>query len=322
MSYVDALFDKQRDRIHVVERIKGERVYTEYPANYTFYYDDPKGKHRTIYGTPVSRFSTRSGKEFQKELRLQNGKRIWESDFKPVFRCLEENYLGAEPPKLHTAFFDIEANFDPERGFAPTTDPFNNITAISVYLDWLDKLITLAIPPKSMSWETAEEICAKFENCFIFEREEDMLDTFLNLIDDADILTGWNSEGYDIPYTVGRITRVLSKDDTRRMCLWGQYPKQREFERFGATSTTFDLIGRVHMDYMQLYRKYTYEERHSYSLDAIGEYEEVGSKVAYDGTLDQLYNKDFPKFIDYNRQDTMLLAKMDKKLKDISIMHW
>ena len=67
------------------------------------------------------------------------------------------------------------------------------------------------------------------------------------------------------------------------------------FERFGAEQLTFDLIGRVHLDYMQLYRKYTYEERHSYSLDAIGEYEEVGSKLAYEGTLDQLYNKDFEK---------------------------
>jgi hypothetical protein len=73
---------------------------------------------------------------------------LWESDFKPVFRCLEENYSGVEPPKLHTAFFDIEANFDPERGFAPTTDPFNNITAISVYLDWLDKLVTWQSRPR------------------------------------------------------------------------------------------------------------------------------------------------------------------------------
>jgi len=319
MSYVDALFDRQKDRIHVVERVNGERIYTEYPVNYIFYYDDPKGKHRTIYGTPVSRFATRNGKEFQKEIRVQGNKRLWESDFKPVFRCLEENYLGAEPPKLHTAFFDIEANFDPERGFAPTNDPFNNITAISVYLDWLDKLVTLVLPPKSMSWETAEEICAKFENCFIFDREEDMLDTFLNLIDDADIITGWNSEGYDIPYTIGRITRVLSKDDTRRMCLWGQFPKQREFERFGASNTTFDLIGRVHMDYMQLYRKYTYEERHSYSLDAIGEYELDERKTPYEGTLDQLYNKDFEKFIVYNRQDTRLIAKLDKKLRFLDL---
>ena len=319
MSYVDALFDKQRDRIHVVERINGERVYQEYPANYVFYYDDPKGKYRTIYGTPVTRFATRANKEFHKELRIQSGKRTWESDIKPVFRCLEENYLGAEPPKLQTAFFDIEVDFDPVRGFSPTTDPFNKITAISVYLDWMDKLVTLAIPPKSMSWATAEEIVAKFDDSYIFEREEDMLDTFLNLIDDADILSGWNSEGYDIPYTVGRITRVLSKDDTRRLCLWGQFPKQREFERFGATNVTFDLIGRVHLDYMQLYRKYTYEERHSYSLDAIGEYELEERKTAYEGTLDQLYNKDFETFIAYNRQDTRLLAKLDRKLRFLDL---
>lgn len=319
MSYVDALFDRAKDRIYVVERNNGQREYKEYPASYVFYYDDPKGKFRTIYDTPVSRFSTRVGKEFHKEVRVNGNKKIWESDINPVFRCFEENYLGKAAPKLQTAFWDIEVDFDPVRGYAPTNDPFNAITAISVYLDWLDKLVTLVVPPKSYTWETAQEICNQYENCFLFDREQDMLDTFLNLIDDADILSGWNSEGYDIPYTIGRIIRVLSKDDTRRMCLWGQYPKQREFERFGASNMTFDLIGRVHMDYMQLYRKYTYEERHSYSLDAIAEYELDERKTQYEGTLDQLYNKDFPKFIDYNRQDTMLLGKLDKKLRFLDL---
>ena len=319
MSYIDALFDRDKDRIHVVERVNGERVYREYPANYVFYYDDPRGKFRTIFDTPVSRFSTKNGKEFHKEQRINSGKRLWESDINPIFRCLEENYLGAESPKLQTAFFDIEVDFDPERGYSKPEDPFNPITSISVYLDWMDKMVTLVVPPKSYSWQTAQEICDQFSDCYLFEREEDMLNTFLDLIQDADILSGWNSEGFDIPYTVMRITRVLSKDDTRRLCLWGQLPKQRTFERFGAENLTFDLLGRVHLDYMQLYRKYTYEERHSYSLDAIGEYEEVGSKVAYDGTLDQLYNKDFPKFIDYNRQDTMLLAKLDKKLRFLDL---
>ena len=170
-----------------------------------------------------------------------------------------------------------------------------------------------------MSWETAEEIVKQYDNCFLMEREEDLLKTFLDLIDDADILSGWNSEGFDIPYMIQRTNRVLSKDDTRRFCLWGQFPKQREFERFGAANMTFDLIGRVHMDYMQLYRKYTYEERHSYSLDAISEYELGESKTQYEGTLDQLYNKDFPKFIEYNRQDTALLAKLDKKLRFLDL---
>ena len=222
MSYVDALFDRDKDRIHVVERINGVRKYQEFPANYVFYYDDPRGKFRSIFGTPVARFSSRNNKEFRKEVRMQSGKNLFESDINPVFRCLEENFQGRDAPRLHTAFFDIETDFDQERGFSSTEEAFNPITAITVYLDWLDKLVTLAIPPKSMSMETANEIAAEFTNTFMFSSEADMLDTFLNLIDDADILTGWNSEGYDIPYTVNRVTRMLSKDDTRRFCLWGQ----------------------------------------------------------------------------------------------------
>ena len=319
MSYIDALFDREHDRIHVVERREGIRQYQEYPANYIFYYDDPRGKFQSIYGTPVSRFSTRSNKEFRKELRIQNGKRFYESDINPVFRCLEENYKGHDAPRLHAAFFDIEVDFDPEKGYSKPDDPFNPITAISVYLSWLDQLVTLAIPPRHMSIETAEELVADFDNTFLFDNEAEMLKMFLDLIDDADVLSGWNSEGYDIPYTVNRVIRVLSKDDTRKFCLWGQLPKQRTFERFGAEAQTYDLIGRVHMDYMQLYRKYTYEERHSYSLDAIGEYEEVGGKTAFEGTLDQLYNQNFKLFIDYNRQDVALLAKLDKKLKFLDL---
>jgi DNA polymerase elongation subunit (family B) len=319
MSYIDALFDRDKDRIHVVERVNGERQYREFPAEYVFYYDDPKGKYRTMYGTPVSRFSTTHSKEYHKELRIQSGKRLWESDINPIFRCLEKHYLGANSPKLQTAFFDIEVDFDPVRGFSKPADPFNAITAITVYFDWLDKTVTLATPPKSMSWETAQEIADRFDNCFLFERETDLLGAFLDLIEDADVLSGWNSEGFDIPYMVMRTKRVLSKDDCRRFCLWGQYPKERTFERFGAENLTFDLIGRVHLDYMQLYRKYTYEERHSYSLDAIGEHELDERKVAYEGTLDQLYNKDFEKFIDYNRQDALLVAKLDKKLRFLDL---
>ena len=319
MSYIDALYDREHDRIYVVERINGERVYKEYPASYVFYYDDPRGKFQSIYGTPVSRFTARSSKEFRKEQAIQRGKQLYESDINPVFRCLEDNYKNKDAPELHTAFFDIEVDFHQEKGFSPTTDPFNAVTAISVYLQWIDQLVTLAVPPKHMSLESANDIAKNFDNCIMFAKEEDMFKTFLDLIEDADVLSGWNSEGYDIPYTVNRITRVLSKDDTRRFCLWNQFPKERMFERFGAESQTYDLAGRVHMDYMQLYRKYTYEERHSYSLDAIAEYELGDTKTQYEGTLDQLYNQDFKKFLEYNRQDTLLLDKLDKKLRFLDL---
>lgn len=319
MSYVDALLDKQKDKIHVVERVNGERIFKEFPATYQLYFDDAKGKFTTIFNTPVSRFTTTSNKEFQREKRAHSGVKLWESDFNNVTRCLSTNYLQAEPPVLHAAFFDIETAFDAELGYAPTEDPFNPITAISVYLNWLDRLVTLAIPPKSCTPELAAQITEKYSDCFLFTDEGEMLDTFLSLIEDADVLSGWNSEGYDIPYTVNRIIRILGKDYTKKLCLWGQFPKTRIFERFGKESSTYDLIGRVHMDYMQLYRKYTYEERHSYSLDAIGEYELKEHKTQYEGTLDQLYNRDFDRFIEYNRQDVLLVDRLDKKLRFLDL---
>lgn len=319
MAYVDAIFDRDKDRIHVVERLESGREYREYPANYTFYYEDPRGKFRSIFGTSVSRFSTRNGKEFRKEVNMHAGKQLYESDFNPVFRCLEDNYKGQDAPPLHVAFFDIEVDFDPVKGYSPVEDPFNAVTAVSVYLQWIRQIVTLVIPPKNMTMETAEDIAKNFENTMLFDNEEELLKTFLDIIDDADALSGWNSEGFDIPYMINRITRVLSKDDTRRFCLWGQYPKARKFERYGKEHVTFDLVGRVHMDYMQLYRKYTYEERHSYSLDAIAEYELNERKTQYEGTLDQLYNQDFKTFIEYNQQDTLILAKLDEKLKFLDL---
>lgn len=319
MTWVDAKFEKEKSTVYVVERVEGQRIYKEYPANLSFYHDDPKGKFRTIFDTPVNKVVARSWKEFQKEKRMHTSGKIWESDIKPVNKCIEDHYLNSTSPTLHTAFFDIETGWHDEKGFSPPEDPFNPITAISIYLDWIQQMITLVVPPKSLSLESATEICAKFDNCILFDNDGDLLTAFLDVIEDADILSGWNSEGFDIPYVVNRITRTLSKNDTRRLCLWDDLPSKRDFERYGTTSTTYDLSGRVHLDYMQLYRKYTYHEMHSYSLDAIGEYELDERKVIYSGTLDQLYNQDFEKFIAYGRQDTLLVAKLDTRLKFIDL---
>ena len=94
MSYVDALFDREADKISVVERIEGKRRFTEYPARWIAYYDDPKGKYKSIYGTPVSRIATKQNKEFKRELAYHSEKKTYETDINPIFRCLEENYLN------------------------------------------------------------------------------------------------------------------------------------------------------------------------------------------------------------------------------------
>lgn len=320
MSYVDALYEKDKDLVHVVERDKnGSRIFKTYPAIYQFYYEDPKGKHRSIYDEPITRVRCANHKEFKKEISINSHKKLYETDLNLTFTVLSEYYLNQDAPKLNIAFFDIETDMHPELGFSSPEDALMPITAISVYLQWIDTLITVAIPPKTLTIEQARELVADIPNVVLFEKESEMLDYFLSIIEDSDVISGWNSTGYDIPFTVRRIAKVLSKNDLKRLCLWNKEPKKREYEKYGKTSSTFDLFGRVHLDYLELYQKFTFEERQSFRLDYIGQFEVNERKTEYEGTLDQLYNKDFRKFIIYNRQDTALLNKIDQKLKFIDL---
>ena len=319
MSYIDGYFDRSSDIIRVVERQNKERVFKEYPIKYTFYHEDPSGKFKSTTGKPLSRIVCKNTKDFHKELAINRNKTLFESDINPMFQCLSENYLNKDAPDLNIAFFDIEADFDPEKGFSQPNDPFMPITAITVSLQWLDTMVTFAMPPKTMGIEEAKEITKGIDNLYLYKDEADMLKAFLDIIEDADVISGWNSEGYDLPYIINRIKKVMSKDDTRRLCLWKQMPKKRTFERYGREQETYDLIGRVHLDSLELYRKYTYEERHSYRLDAIGEHEIGEKKTVYEGSLDQLYNQDFRTFVEYNRQDVALLDKLDRKLRFIAL---
>jgi DNA polymerase elongation subunit (family B) len=319
MSYVDAFYDKAKDLIRVVERVNGKRLLVDHKPEYNFYIADPRGSHRSIYGDPVSEVRCKNIKDFRKNVAINSQVKKYESDIKPLNKTIAKHYNGADTPKLQTAFWDIEVDFDPARGYASPEEAFMPITAIGVYLQWQDAMICLAVPPKTLSWEQAQAIASKLPEVILFRTEKEMLETFLVLIDDADILSGWNSEGYDIPYTVNRIIKVLGKSELRKLCLWDQMPTVREYEAYGSQRQTYDLVGRVHLDYMQLYRKYNYEERHSYRLDYIGEMEVGERKVAYEGSLDRLYNHDFEKFLEYNIQDTVLLNKLDKKLQFIDL---
>jgi DNA polymerase elongation subunit (family B) len=317
--YVDALFSKKQSQVKVVERVDGKRIYKDYPAIYEFYAEDPKGRFKGLHGESLTKFSCGSDADFRKTKRMNSNKNLFESDVKPVNKVLEKYYQHTNPAEMHVAFFDIETDFDRETGYSSPEDASNAILSVAVHLQWLGQTVCLAVPPKGMDMEEAKKIADRVGNTIMYYEEAHMLDAFLTLIEDADVLSGWYSEGFDIPYTVNRITRILGKAETRRMCLWNELPEMRMVARGGKESPTYDLVGRVHLDYLQLYKKFIYEQRPSWSLDAIAEHELGDCKVPYDGTLDALYNKDFEKFLRYNIQDTELLDKLDKKLQYIDL---
>src|SRR5262249_8799687 len=146
--------------------------------------------------------------------------------------------------------------------------------------------------PPTVSQAEAKIIEGEFEDTIIFDDEKELLRQFLHAIEDVDVLSGWNSSDYDIPYLVNRVKMLLGSEATKQFCLWKQAPKEREYtNKFGRIVKTYDLIGRVHLDYIELYIKHNTQQRLSYALNAIGEIEVGESKTPYEGTLDDLYKK-------------------------------
>lgn len=317
--YIDAYHNRKNDEIWVSERIDGKRITHVESVNYTFYYEDNNGTYKSIFGDNVKKFTSQSNNEYNKKKNQFKNKKTFESDINPVTRFLEENYLNCETPTLNIGFFDIETDFDTQKGFSSADDAFCEITAITTYLSQLKKNITIAVPPNTISFEEAKEIASNFENTFMFKTEKEMLNFWLDIIEDTDVFSGWNSTAYDIPYIVNRIKKVLGKSKTSRLCLWGLYPKERKYEKFKKEHTTYDLFGRIHLDYLELFQKHSLQRYHSYKLDSIGEMVVGEKKVPYDGTLDDLYKNDFYKFIEYSRQDVELLVKIDEKKKYIDL---
>lgn len=325
--YVDGYIDRKKEVLHVVERINGRRILVQHQPVYEFYVESPNGNVKTINGTFAQKYEYNKSFEMRQAIDMYKaqGMKIYESDCQVMFKSLAKYYMGDSSPDVHKVFFDIETDFDKKRGFAPPDDPFNRITAISVYQSWTDQAYVIVLPPDDMNVYDAQDIINQVQQehsedkIILFTDEKDMIQFFFELIEDADILSGWNSEFFDIPYMVNRVRKIFSDAMTTRFCLWGKKPQPREVDNYGKTMITYDLSGKVHLDYLALYKKHASQVKQSYKLDDIG-YEEVKeNKIPYEGSLDNLYHSNFKRFIEYSLQDTVLLKKIDNKLDYISL---
>jgi DNA polymerase elongation subunit (family B) len=154
--------------------------------------------------------------------------------------------------------------------------------------------------------------------------ETDLLLKFIELWVrcNPDIVTGWNIEMFDIPYTVNRIRRRVGKEAADRLSPWGMVrdrhiPTAASRANNDNTPNAKDIIGVTVLDYMNLYKKFTYSQQESYALDYIGEAELGEKKLDYSeyGTLNELYKQDYQKFLDYNIKDVVLVERLDDKMK-------
>lgn len=352
--YVDAELINERIYVSSYDD-QGRRHITTHLPPYVFYYLDKNGSYTSIYGDPLNRKRYNDRKKFHIELQKHDPGSVFESDVPPIFRFLEERYPGDETPPLKVCFLDIEADKDPSKGWTSVRSPYAPINAVTVYRKWEQQFYTIAVPPPGVSRESAINILASDSEkdsfgpmtedggFLVAHSESELLSALLELIADADVLSGWNSTFFDIPYIIQRLRMVFggeklkaleredgserypynpsfhSKPYLEKLCLFPKIPSLRMVERYGNFEKTFDICGRVHLDYLELYRKFTFEELHSYTLDTVLRKEIGQSKVVYEGTLDQLYRNDFRTFVAYNRQDVAGLSKLDDSKKMIEL---
>jgi len=130
-----------------------------------------------------------------------------------------------------------------------------------------------------------------------------------------DVLTGWNVVGFDVPYLMNRMIRIIGEDDAKKMSPWNHMAAYEE-TLYNKTFQTYDILGISILDYLRLYRKFSpNKSQENYRLDTIAQAEEVGQKIAYDDYdgLHDLYKKNFQKFIEYNIRDVELVEKLNAK---------
>ena len=134
-----------------------------------------------------------------------------------------------------------------------------------------------------------------------------------------DIITGWNTEFFDIPYLCNRIIKLFGEDELKRLSPWGSV-QEREVFKMGRKHQTYNIQGVAALDYFDLYRKFTYSAQESYRLDHIA-FVELGERKdgnPYD-TFSEWYQKDFQSFIEYNIQDVEIVDKLEDKMKLIEL---
>jgi len=330
-NYIDAFFDKSLKKVVVWERSDEGRKTVYHDAPFYFYVEDeferynpsvgwidgPRCAHTSMFNTKLTKVSFKSGWDLKEEAERNRVK--FESDIGPVERVLMTDYHGLLAPKIHTAFIDIEVDYDRELGFSSPENPYAPVNAVTVYLCWLDEYITIGVPPKNFDWDTLDKTLPS--NVCLVKTERELLEMLLDIMEDVDLVSGWNSEFFDLPYLAKRTEKVLGE---RQLARWSfaeaPPPRYSEAEKFDQKRTVVIISGRQHLDYLQLFKKFSFGGRASYSLGNISE-EELPDmpKLTYDGTLQDLYKDDFNFFLRYNIRDVEVIHGLDKKYKFIDI---
>ena len=276
----------------------------------TLFVPSPKGKWKSLTGesmTPVKQDGAKRAREFLEKYKDVDNFEVHGYE-RFVYQWISEKYPGQlkfnmDQMKIYT--IDIEVAC--ENGFPDVEASQEEMLCISIKDLATGKFIT---------WGTRE---AKVESEYrLFWTEQEMLEDFVKwwVSNTPDIITGWNCNLYDIPYICRRLERVLGDKWQKSLSPWNKV-NMREVYIQGRRNLAYDILGVSILDYLDLYRKFTYTNQESYRLEHIATVELGEGKLDHSEfeNFKDFYTQHWQKFVEYNLKDVDLVHRLEKKMK-------
>lgn len=298
--YQNIFYDKHRKIAHIWDDEEGHITFPFTPYAYK---KSNSGKYTSIFGDKLEKITFFS----------KDDPTLFEADVAETTRILVDKYTDSDAVSTNhkILFFDIEVEM--ESGTLIVEEADNAITSIAMYYN-TDQVYTVFVLEKNNNANKLEinDLNVQIISC---SSEKELLTQFLDFYTKnyPTIISGWNCDFFDIPYLFNRLKKVLGKKAAVKLSPIGEYffSPYRNRYFFGGVSS---------LDYLTVYKKFTYSQLPSYSLDSVSKKELGRGKIEYEGSLDELKKKDIKKFIEYNITDVELIVEMDKKLQFIDLV--
>ena len=299
----------------------GHRIKESVKFNPTlFLATNQPSKYKTLDGTNVDSVepgTMRDCKEFIETHSASNFTVYGNTDYVAQYiNSRFPNTCSSDRDVLNVSFIDIEVQSD--QGFPHPSDAAFPVTAITLKNNIDHVYHTWGVGDYDSSKCMLDDIKVNYVHC---KDEHALLNKFIAhwQMNFPDIITGWNSDGFDMPYLINRIAKLFGDEELKRLSIHHLMPNAKT-DKF-TKETTFTIPGMSHLDYMRLFKKFTYITMESYSLNHVSSVILGEKKIDYSEftSLNEMYTKNYQKFIDYNIKDVQLVERLDDKMGLISL---
>ena len=283
---------------------------------------DPKGKFKSMRGEPLTEYVLPDMREARKFLSQYSNTIEVHGNTNYVAQYIQQKYPGKVNwirDSVNVTSIDIEVASDD--GFPEPDAAAHEVISIAMKSSVDNTYYVWGMGDYDAEKTVHGELYIEYVRCY------DERDLFLKFLGHwtasqfvPDVITGWNVKFFDIPYLVNRMNQILRPGEVKRLSPWNKI-NSREVNIMGRKNNYYELIGIQTLDYMDLYRKFTYTQRESYKLDFIAHAELGERKLSYEehGSLHSLYKNDYQKFIDYNIKDVELIERLEDKMGLITL---